>query len=33
VEDVVKVGDKVEVSVIKIDKGKVDLKLLGVFAD
>ncbi len=33
VEDVVKVGDKVEVSVIKIEKGKVDLKLLGIFAD
>ena len=32
VEDVVKVGDKVEVSVIKIEKGKVDLKLVGVFA-
>ena len=31
VEDAVKVGDKVEVKVIKIDKGKVDLKLLGVF--
>ena len=32
VEDVVKIGDKVEVSVIKIEKGKVDLKLIGVFA-
>ena len=32
VEDVVKVGDKVEVKVIKIEKGKVDLKLVGVFA-
>lgn len=32
VEDVVKIGDKVEVSVIKIEKGKVDLKLVGVFA-
>lgn len=31
VEDVVKIGDKVEVKVIKIDKGKVDLKLIGVF--
>ncbi len=33
VGDVVKIGDKVEVSVIKIDHGKVDLKLIGVFAD
>ena len=32
VEDVVKIGDKVEVSVIRIEKGKVDLKLIGVFA-
>ena len=31
VEDVVNIGDKVEVKVIKIDKGKVDLKLIGVF--
>ena len=31
VEDVVKIGDKVEVKVIKIEKGKVDLKLIGVF--
>ncbi|MBE5734949.1 MAG: polyribonucleotide nucleotidyltransferase [Clostridiales bacterium] len=32
VEDVVKVGDKVEVSVLKNEKGKIDLKLIGVFA-
>ncbi len=31
VEDVVNIGDKVEVKVIKIEKGKVDLKLMGVF--
>ena len=31
VEDVVKIGDKVEVKVIKIEKGKVDLKLIGKF--
>ena len=31
VEDVVKIGDKVEVSCIKNEKGKVDLKLIGVF--
>ena len=31
VEDIVKIGDKVEVSCIKNDKGKVDLKLIGVF--
>ena len=31
VEDVVNIGDSVEVSVIKIEKGKVDLKLIGVF--
>ena len=31
VEDVVNIGDKVEVKVIKIEKGKVDLKLIGVF--
>jgi len=33
VEDVVKIGDSVEVSVIKIDNGKVDLRLIGVFKD
>ena len=31
VEDVVKIGDKVEVSCIKNEKGKVDLKLIGIF--
>lgn len=31
VEDVVKIGDKVEVKCIKNDKGKIDLQLLGVF--
>ncbi len=31
VEDVVKIGDKVEVTCIKNEKGKVDLKLIGVF--
>ena len=31
VEDVVKIGDKVEVKCIKNEKGKVDLQLLGVF--
>ncbi len=31
VEDIVKIGDKVEVSCIKNEKGKVDLKLIGVF--
>jgi len=31
VEDVVKIGDKVEVKVIKMEKGKVDLKLIGKF--
>ena len=31
VEDVVKIGDNVEVECIKIEKGKVDLKLLAVF--
>ena len=33
VEDVVKIGDSVEVEVIKINEGKVDLKLLGVYKD
>ena len=31
VEDVVKIGDKVEVKCIKNEKGKVDLQLLGIF--
>ena len=31
VEDVVKIGDKVEVKVIKNDKGKIDLQLIGKF--
>ena len=31
VEDVVKIGDRVEVKVIKNDKGKIDLQLLGKF--
>jgi len=33
VEDVVKIGDSVEVECIKINDGKVDLKLLGVYKD
>ncbi len=33
VEDVVKIGDTVEVTVIKNEKGKIDLKLIGVFKD
>jgi len=33
VEDVVKIGDSVEVEVIKINDGKIDLKLLGVYKD
>ena len=31
VEDVVNIGDSVEVECIKINDGKVDLKLLGVY--
>ncbi len=31
VEDVVKIGDRVEVTVIKIENNKIDLKLVGVF--
>ena len=33
VEDVVKVGDQVEVEVIKIIDGKVDLKLVGQYQE
>ena len=33
VEDVVKIGDTVEVEVIKINDGKIDLKLLGKYED